>query len=224
MKAVRVRDKYNEALSQTLFANDALSNASAEQTEERDWFFTYLTEAVNGTDAADVFFDAMPVEVQDLTVEWLIENESRLDNLEPLDDPFSTDEDGNPILESANQLQSTVLRELGRDLDEEAECALFDKQVAQIQGDRFGVSTVFLAIALVVGGIAALLKGKSAQIIVLVTSILSLALGSLVLAFAYFDQDGAEQAAAQAATQAAATEFGDDDVGQFLLSNCSESL
>ncbi len=103
--------KYNQALEPTLFANDVVSNASAEQTEERDWFFTYLAEAVNGTDAADVFFDAMPGEVQDLTVEWLIDNQSRLDNLEPLDDPFTTDEDGEPILESFNQLQYTEQRQ-----------------------------------------------------------------------------------------------------------------
>jgi hypothetical protein len=65
--------------------------------------------------------------------------------------------------------------------DHHADCAFFAASVAGVQGDSFGLSTVFLAIALVVGGIAALLTSKAAQIIVLTVAVLSLALGAVEL-------------------------------------------
>lgn len=204
-----VQNKSTEAVGLTLQANDLYNDATAEQAEERDWFFGYLTAAANGEDeTADVLFRAMPAEVQQLTADWLDMNEQRLaDESAPIDDPFFRDTEGFPVVESFLELQSTELLVTGDAVDGLAACALFDSGVAEIQGDNYGLSTVFLAIALVVGGIAALLKGKAAQIIVLTTSMASLVLGAGVLVLAA-DQDGARQEAA--------TEFFRGDGGEQL--------
>ncbi|MFK8024306.1 MAG: hypothetical protein AB8G26_10135 [Ilumatobacter sp.] len=174
------------ALGYTLQANDLYNESTAEEAEERDWFFGYLTAAANGqNDTADVLFQAMPAQIQALTAEWLLVNQERLlDPNEPIDDPFFVDADGNATLNSQADLPSTLFFFDAVELDELAECALFDSRVAEIRGDNYSLSGVFLAIALVVGGIAALLKGKAAQVIVLATSVLTLALGSLVLVLA----------------------------------------
>ncbi len=192
-----VQNKSTEAVGLTLQANDLYNDATAEQAEERDWFFGYLTAAANGeNETADVLFRAMPAEVQQLTADWLELNEQRLtDESAPIDDPFFRDAEGSPVVESFLELQSTELLSTGDAVDGLAVCALFDSGVAEIQGDNYGLSTVFLAIALVVGGIAALLKGKAAQIIVLTTSMASLVLGAGVLVLAA-DQDVARQEAA----------------------------
>lgn len=202
-----VQNKSTEAVSLTLQANDLYNDATAEQAEERDWFFGYLTAVADGEDeTADVLFRAMPAEVQQLTEDWFEINELRFgDESARIDDPFFTDAEGLPVVESFSELQSTYLLSVGNELDSLAECALFDSVVAEIQGDNYGLSTVFLAIALVVGGIAALLKGKAAQTIVLTTSMASLVLGAGVLAQAA-DQDEARQEAA--------TEFFRGDDGQ----------
>lgn len=195
-----VQAESTEAVGLTLWANDLYNDATAKQAEERDWFFAFLTAAANDEETAlDIFSRAMPVEVQVLTDEWLTVNGEHLDDPDVgIDDPFFRDENSAPVLESFGQLSSTLLLEQGDSINALANCALFDSQVAEIRGDYYGLSTVFLAIALVVGGIAALLKGQTAQIIVLVTSIASLVLGAGVLAVA-----GDEVAA----RQEAATEF-----------------
>lgn len=210
-----VQKKSTEAVGLTLRANDLYNDATAEQAEERDWFFGFLTAAANGEDeTADVLFRAMPAEVQVLTGDWLVENEERLgDPNAPIDDPFFVDADGFPVVESFFELPSSVLVAAGDAVSGVATCALFDSGVAESQGDNFGLSTVFLAIALVVGGIAALLRGKAAQIIVLTTSTVSLLLGASLLVLAS-DRDEARQMAA--------TEFFRGDDGEQLLD--SEAL
>lgn len=192
-----VQAKSTEAVSLTLIANDLYSEGTAREAEERDWFFAFLTAAARDEEAtSSVFFRTMPADVQQLTDEWLLLNDELLiDDEAPIDDPFFTDEDGVSVLASFEQLESTLLEEDGDEVDLLAECALFDSEVARTRGDGYRLSTVFLAIALVVGGIAALLKGKAAQIIVLVTSVLSLLLGVGVLVIAS-DDDRARQEAA----------------------------
>jgi len=88
------------------------------------------------------------------------------------------------------------------------------------QGARKDLSTIFLAIALVVGGVAALLRGRLAQNIVLTTSVIALITGAGILAFgtdvegaradlapSYFEEDldgdpvAPEDAAAEALAQ-----------------------
>jgi hypothetical protein len=135
----------------------------------------------------------MPQEMVDLTDEWFAKNEGRLDTDEPLDDPFEDDNDYDGLAE----LRSTVLLERGNQTYLDASCAVFDSQVAEQRGDDYGLSTVFLAIALVVGGIAALLNGKAAQIIVLVTATVSLLLGIGVLALAGDEAQAREDTAAE---------------------------
>lgn len=194
-----VQSKSTEAVGFTLTANDLYNDATAEQAEERDWFFGFLTAAANGEDdTADVLIRAMPVEVQNLIDEWLTANDRRLDDESAqLDDPFSLDAEGLPAMESFLQLRSTTLLLNGDEVDGLATCALFDSGVAAIRGDNYGLSTVFLAIALVVGGIAALLKGKAAQIIVLTTSTVSLVLGAGVLLLASDQADARREAAVE---------------------------
>lgn len=219
-----VQAKSTEYTGLTLQANDLYNEADAKQAEERDWFFAFLTAAANGEDVAvDVFFRAMPAEVQQLTDEWLTVNELRLDDVdEPIDDPFFVDEENEPVVESFHELRSTELYDNGTEIDLLASCALFDSGVAEIRGDDYGLSTVFLAIALVVGGIAALLKGRAAQTIVLVTALVSLVLGGGVLLLAG-DKGEARQVAAveffrapdgAQLTDADALAFADEDCPQ----------
>lgn len=194
-----VQQKSTEAVGLTLQANDLYNDSTAEQAEERDWFFGYLTAAANGEEeTADVLFRAMPAEVQVLTTDWLVLNDRRLDEPDvPIDDPFFVDADGFPAVDSFLELPSTLALFDGNALDELAGCALFESQVAETRGDNYALSTVFLAIALVVGGIAALLKGKAAQIIVLVTSIVALVLGAGVLILAGDQEEARQDAAVQ---------------------------
>jgi hypothetical protein len=181
-----VQNKSTEAVGLTLRANDLYNEAAAEAAEERDWFFTFLTAEASGDfNTSDVFFRTMPAEVQAVTNEWLMVNEEAFEEPTiPIDDPFFVDENLGPVLESFFGLESTSTTIEGDRVDALADCALFDSRVAEIRGDNYGLSTVFLAIALVVGGIAALLNGKSAQTIVLVTSAVSLVLGATVLGLA----------------------------------------
>jgi hypothetical protein len=206
-----VQNKSTEAIGLTLDANDAYNDANSFRAEERDWFFGYLTALGNEEEVtAEILERAMPQEMVDLTDEWFAKNEGRLDTDEPLDDPFEDDNDYDGLAE----LRSTVLLERGNQTYLDASCAVFDSQVAEQRGDDYGLSTVFLAIALVVGGIAALLNGKAAQIIVLVTATVSLVLGVGVLTLA------GDEAQARADT---AAEFFDEDLDGIALS-ADESL
>lgn len=196
-----VQSKSTEAVDLTLQSNDWYNESTAEQAKERDWFFGYLTAAINEEDdVADVLFRAMPGDVQQLTDEWLTVYDL-FDPDQRLDDPFFIDENGLPLLPSFSDLHSTQLFDLGNERAFLSECALFEAQVAELRGENYGLSTVFLAIALVVGGIAALLKGKAAQTIVLVTSVLSLLMGASVLALAQDQVDARQEAAVELFTE-----------------------
>ena len=175
-----VQEMQTEAVGLTLYANDAYNDATAEEATERDWIFGYLTELANDQPAADVLLAAMPVEVAALAGEWLEDNEAEFANAESdsIGDPFSSEYDAYSGLPSAQLLAR------GDAFAEGAECALFSSEVAGVRGDYYGLATVFLAVALVVGGIAALLRRKSAQIILLTTAVLGLVLGAGLLVLA----------------------------------------
>ncbi len=49
----QIGEQHTIALSLTLRANDAFNEADAQQAIERDWIFGWITEATNGTAAAD---------------------------------------------------------------------------------------------------------------------------------------------------------------------------
>lgn len=170
-----VGSKHTEAITHTLFANDSFNQASAARAIERDWIFSYMTEAENGNPAQDFLVEAMPDEVLLVADEWLNTDDDILD-------PFS--DAAADQYESVQNLPSTQLALQGELDDAAAECAIFESLVAERRGDDYGLSTVFLAISLVVGGIAALLRGKAAQTIVLTTAALSLVLGAGLLAVA----------------------------------------
>ena len=175
-----VQEMQTEAVGLTLYANDAYNDATAEEATERDWIFGYLTELVNDQPAADVLLAAMPVEVAALAGEWLGDNEAEFANAESdsIGDPFSSEYD------AYSGLPSAQLLERGDAFAQGAQCALFSAEVAGVRGDNYGLATVFLAVALVVGGIAALLRRKAAQIILLTTAVLGLVLGAGLLVLA----------------------------------------
>jgi hypothetical protein len=187
-----VQEKNTEAVGLTLLANDAYNDATAEEAKERDWIFSYVIEAVNEQPSAEILLAAMPDEVLALANEWFDANADKLSNpeSESIGDPFSADYD------SYANLQSFNLLVLGDERAQLARCALFDSEVAGVRGDNYGLATVFLAVALVVGGIAALLRGKAAQIIVLTTAIVSLLIGAGVLALAGDENEARAETAA----------------------------
>ena len=186
-----VQEMQTEAVGLTLYANDAYNDATAEEATERDWIFGYLTEMMNDQPAADILLAAMPIEVADLAAEWLGDNEAEFADAESesIGDPFSSEYDAYAGLPSAQLLAS------GNALAERAQCALFSAEVAGVRGDNYGLATVFLAVALVVGGIAALLRRKSAQIILLTTAVLGLVLGAGLLLLAADDAEARAETA-----------------------------
>jgi hypothetical protein len=135
--------------------------------------FSWITQAVNGQDSADVLLAAMPQEVVDLAVEWLDANQEFFAQPDPvaIDEPFSE------TYASFANLPSNALLLEGDNTYRRAQCAFFEAREAGVRGGRLGLATVFLAIALVVGGIAALMNGKAAQIIVIAIASLSLVAG-----------------------------------------------
>ena len=186
-----VQEMQTEAVGRTLYANDAYNDATAEEATERDWIFGYLTEMMNDQPAADILLAAMPIEVADLAAEWLGDNEAEFADAESesIGDPFSSEYDAYSGLPSAQLLAS------GDAFAESAQCALFSAEVAGVRGDNYGLATVFLAVALVVGGIAALLRRKSAQIILLTTAVLGLVLGAGLLVLAADDAEARAETA-----------------------------
>ncbi len=181
-------DRYRTmALDLTLDANDLYNDANAQEAIERDWIFSWLTEAQNGTDAADYLEVAMPDEVWALADEWQSSDDDIID-------PFS--EDAAMFYPSYSELWSQQLLELGDDSYFDARCALFETQVADTQSEAFGVAVVVLAISLVVGGVAALLQSKPAQLVALSAAVLALVFGALMLVAAA-DTDEAREVAAE---------------------------
>lgn len=170
----KVAEKQTEILGLSLAANDAYNDANAQQAIERDWIFGWITAFENGEPAAEYLAEAMPPAVFDLADEWA-------NAPDDISDPFS--EEAAQSYDSYGLLPSTGLLVLGDLRLEVAECATFTAQVFDRQGESYGLSTVFLAIALVVGGIAALLKRALAQYIVLGTAVVSLIVGAFILAF-----------------------------------------
>lgn len=177
----QISEQHTIALGLTLRANDAFNAADAQQAIERDWIFTWITEASNDTPAADYLEDAMPDEVFALAEEWLNADDD-------IADPFSSQ--AAEVYNAYAGLPSVGLVDTGADLDEEAACATFTAQVLDVQGNWFGLSTVFLAISLVVGGFAALLRSRVAENIALVTALTSLVIGATLLVIGT-DQVGA---------------------------------
>jgi len=167
-------------IADTLIANGYFNDANAQRLVERDWIFSFMSEAANDAPAADIILYAMPDEVFVLADDWLTANEIDFANpkSELIDDPFSSD------YAAVNDLLSAQLEDEGNLWDQSASCAFFSASVAGVQGDSYGISTVFLAIAIVVGGIAALVTRKLAQIILLTTALLSLAVGAIELSSA----------------------------------------
>lgn len=171
-----VEEKHTESVGLEVAANDAYLEATAEQAKERDWIIGYLTAEWNEEPAADLIFSAMPAEVAGLAGEWIVENQDLLGDPEAIiDDPFSEE------YEAYGALRSAQLIEQGNEAATAADCAIFDARVAGTKGDGYGLATVFLAVALVAGGIAALLNRKAAQVIVLTTAVLSLVGGAAFL-------------------------------------------
>lgn len=174
-------DKGNTAgIANTLIANSYFNDANAQRLVERDWIFSFMSEAANDAPAADIILYAMPDDVFVLADDWLTANEIDFanPNSELIDDPFSGG------YAAVDGLLSAQFEDLGNLWDQSASCAFFSASVAGVQGDGYGISTVFLAIAIVVGGIAALVTRKLAQIILLTTALLSLALGAFELSSA----------------------------------------
>ena len=169
-----VEERNTQGIALSLEANDTYNLADAARAEERDWMFSWIAAATNEEPAADVLLAAMPTEVLDLAIEWLEANGEFFENPDILlvDDPFTA------VYSSYSLLPSEGLLFIADDIFRQAKCAFFEAQEAAVQGDGLGLSTVFLAIALVVGGIAALLNGKAAQFIVLTIATLSLVAGA----------------------------------------------
>lgn len=171
--AGQVRDAHTEALAETSFANDIYNDANAERSIERDWFFGWLVEDFNGRPAADFLHDAMDPKVWALIQEW------RAAEFDGILDPFS--DEAQEAYTSYGELPSVdKIREGNLHMDN-AESAILRGRVADKRGGWFDLSTVFLAITLVTGGIAALLKSRTAQRLVLGTAIFCLVLGAGLL-------------------------------------------
>lgn len=179
----QIGEQQTIALSRLLEANDTFNLADAQQAIERDWIFGWFTETLNETPAADYLQGAMPDEVFALAEQWLNADDD-------IGDPFSPQAE--EVYSAYSGLLSVELLAIGDELDQEAECATFTAQVLDIQGNRLGLSTVFLAISLVVGGFAALLRSRLAQTIVLITALVSLVLGTVLL-LTGTDQDDARR-------------------------------
>ncbi len=168
-----VRDANTEALAQTSFANDAYNNADAQQAIERDWFFGWLIEYQNDRPAAAYMENAMPPEVWALIEEWDTAVDDGILN------PFSPD--AQETYASYRELESVELLETGLDYMVSAQCAILDGRIADNKGGWFDLAAVFLAITLVTGGIAALLKSRIAQHLVLGTAAFCLLIGAVLL-------------------------------------------
>ena len=177
------------SLSTTIQANNSYNLADAERAIERDWIFSWIAEVENGTPAGEFLGLTMPKEILALATEWATATDGSLDPFsDGILDPFS--DEGSATYDSYQSLPSVQSLAEGDQLSRDATCSTFEAQVLSRQGARKGLSTIFLAIALVVGGVAALLRGRLAQNIVLATSVTALIAGAGILAVGA-DADGA---------------------------------
>ena len=185
----QVNRAFADSLATTIEANDAYNFGDAQRAIERDWFFSWIAETENGTPAGEFLGLTMPEEILALATEWATATDGSVDPLsDGILDPFS--EAGSVSYEAYGSLPSVRSLEVGDQLSIDATCSTFEAQVLSRQGARKGLSTIFLAIALVVGGVAALLHGRLAQNIVLATSVTALIAGAGILAVGA-DVDGA---------------------------------
>lgn len=168
----KVAEQQTEALANILLANDAYNDANAQQAIERDWFFSWITEAQNETPASLFLEEAMPEYVRALAEEWL-------NAPDDIADPFSPE--AADSYDTYFGLPSVELTFQGNLFDIDADCAVFRAEVASVQSENYGLSTVFFAISLVTAGIAALLRSRAAQYMVLTTATVSLVLGLGIL-------------------------------------------
>ena len=173
-----VEQKNTEGIGLTLQANDTYNLSDAARLVERDLMFSWISARANGETAAGVLRAAMPASLHELATQWLDANDQAFAIPAPsvVDDPFSE------VFPAFAELDSEILLDVGEEQFLGAQCALFEAQEAAVRGDGVGLATVILAIALVVGGIAALLNGKAAQMIVITIAALSLVYGELLLA------------------------------------------
>lgn len=182
-----ITEKQNEALRLDLIAGGVYNDANAQQAIERDWVFGWITELENETPAAGYLENAMPDEVFALAEEWINAEDD-------VADPFS--EEAFDSYESHSELLSAQLSEEASFLEELSACSAFDGQVLEVRGENYSVSQVFFATTLVAGGIAALLRRRLAQYIVLGTAVLSLLAGLSVLSLGTDEADARAEIAA----------------------------
>ena len=161
---------HTNALGQTSLSNEAYNKSSAQQAIERDWFFSWYSASENGEPAAGFLRDAMPREVWALIEEWSAAEDDGILN------PFSPEAIENYA--SYANLPSVELLRQGDHLDQGSACSIFEGRVAEDRSDWYDLSVVFLAITLVTAGLAALLKGRVSQGMVLGTAVVSLVLGA----------------------------------------------
>ncbi len=167
-----VRAANTEALTLTAYANDKYNDANAQRSIERDWFFQAMIQNSNNTPAGEFMSQAMPERVAALVEEYFAAEDHVLD-------PFS--EEAQRSYNSFGELRSSQLIAEGNSLSDRAFCAVFEGRVAEKMGEYIDLSAVFLSITLVTAGIAALLKTRTAQFLVLSTAVLCLVVGTGLL-------------------------------------------
>ena len=184
----QVRDLNTEALAETSFANDVYNDANALRAIERDWFFSWLVEDQNNQPAAGYIINAMPPEVRNLIEEFFAAGDDGILN------PFSPE--AQEAYVSYLELPSVQYIMQGNTHRNNAQCAILEARIADNQGNWMGFANVFLAITLMTAGIAALLRSRIAQTVVLATAVLCLLMGvGLLLAGGDYAGSRAEMAA-----------------------------
>ena len=204
-----VEQKNTEGIGLTLQANDTYNLSDAARLVERDLMFSWISARANGETAAGVLRAAMPASLHELATQWLDANDQAFAIPAPsvVDDPFSE------VFPAFAELDSEILLDVGEEQFLGAQCALFEAQEAAVRGDGVGLATVILAIALVVGGIAALLNGKAAQMIVITIAALSLVYGAGELLLATDSEEVRAKAVALFFVNEDGTEIEVDELG-----------
>ena len=204
-----VEQKNTEGIGLTLQANDTYNLSDAARLVERDLMFSWISARANGETAAGVLRAAMPASLHELATQWLDANDQACAIPAPsvVDDPFSE------VFPAFAELDSEILLDVGEEQFLGAQCALFEAQEAAVRGDGGGLATVILAIALVVGGIAALLNGKAAQMIVITIAALSLVYGAGELLLATDSEEVRAKAVALFFVNEDGTEIEVDELG-----------
>ena len=115
----------------------------------------------------------MPREVDALIEEFFAAEDDGILN------PFSPE--AQDAYASYSELPSVEKIREGNAFMDEARCAILEARTGDRLGNRIDLSLVFLAITLVTAGLAALLKGRGAQFLVLATAMACLFVGTGLL-------------------------------------------